>query len=279
MKTVIELLKELKAELEEAGVDTPVADARLLVQHALGIRHEDILMNPKMIVENSKCFALRMAADRRKAREPVSRIVGKRAFWKSEFKVSRETLDPRHDSETIIEAALKLPKPQTILDLGTGTGCLLLSLLKEWPEATGTGVDISAGAVATATENAADLGLSPRVTLTVTDWDAFAPAAPFDMVVSNPPYIAEHEIQALDPEVRQYDPMTALVGGRDGLEAYRGIIGHLKKWLKKGGWVLFEIGYRQAEDVKGLLANSGFVMIQVVPDLAGNDRVVLAKNP
>lgn len=279
MKTVTDVFKELKAELEQAGVDTPVADARLLVQHALGLRHEDILMNPGMLVDDAKLISLKAAAERRKNREPVSRIVGNRAFWKYDFKVSRETLDPRPDSETIIEAALKLPRPQTVLDLGTGTGCLLLSLLGEWPEAKGTGVDISAGAIATAAENAANLGLSPRATFAVTDWEAFSPEAPFDMVVSNPPYIAEDEIPTLEPEVRQYDPMTALVGGRDGLAAYRVIVGRLGKWLKSGGWVLFEIGYRQAEDVKGLLANSGFDMIQVVQDLGGNDRVVLAKNP
>lgn len=270
-----------KAKLEAAGVENPETDIRLLVQHALKIEHASLLMNLNRMLDEAEVKLLDSYIARRVNREPVSRITGSRGFWKHEFKITPQTLDPRPDSETLIEAALKrvTPAPATILDLGTGTGCLLLSLLGEWVKSTGVGLDISEEAATTASENAASLNLASRSQFIATDWENYTPAAPFDLVISNPPYIAVNEIPGLAPEVTEYDPPMALVGGMDGLDCYRSIAALLPRFLKKGGWVLFEIGHTQANDVKSILANAGCVMIDTVPDLAGSDRVIVAKMP
>ena len=190
-------------------------------------------------------------------------------------------LRARPDSETLVEMALKLVEtpPERVLDLGTGSGCLLLSLLQEWPGAEGTGLDLSASAIATAAENAEALHLADRAKFIAGDWEKFEPPAPFDVVISNPPYITDEEMTQLAPEVSQYDPVLALAGGAEGLDAYRSIVPLLKTFLKPGGWVVFEIGHTQRESVKSLLAEAGFTMIQTATDLGESDRVVAAKMP
>jgi release factor glutamine methyltransferase len=281
MTALKDILHQSQDRLEAAGIDKPDLDARLLAQHVLNISQVELLMNLNRMLSEDEVKALHAAIARREKREPVSRIIGRRAFWKSEFKITLQTLDPRPDSETLIEAALKaMPVPPArILDLGTGTGCLLLSLLTEWPKAQGVGLDISEEAVATARENARDLKLDQRAEFIATDWEKYAAPEPFDLVVSNPPYIAAHEIPGLAPEVAQHDPIAALAGGEDGLECYRSISMRLKKWLKPGGTVLFEIGHTQADAVKSLLAGEGMDVLHTVPDLAGSDRVVVARRP
>lgn len=281
MTTAGDGLKGAVKVFTEAGIDTPAVDAWQIVQHVMQWSRAELLMHSKKLMTDAQAKDLNAAIERRLKHEPVSRIIGTRAFWKSEFKVTPDTLDPRQDSETLIEAMLKyaVPRPENILDLGTGTGCLLLSLLIEWPEARGTGVDISAGAAAVARENAAALGLSVRANFVESNWEDFAPGDLFDSLITNPPYIAPDEIPALAPEVTQYDPMTALVGGADGLECYRSIAKHAPRWLKPGAWAVFEIGYLQANAVKTILAEAGFAVIQTVPDLAGNDRAVVARMP
>jgi release factor glutamine methyltransferase len=278
IKTFIE---SAKAKLAAAGIENPETDIRLLIEHILKISQAALLMNLNRILTEAEIKDLNAAIARRAQREPVSRIIGRRGFWKHEFKVTPQTLDPRPDSETLVEAALKYatPAPATILDLGTGTGCLLLSLLGEWMNAKGVGLDISGEAVATARENAQDLKLDARATFTATDWAHYAPPAPFDLVISNPPYIAAGEMAGLAPEVTQYDPVTALVGGADGLDCYRTIAALLPRFLRKGGWVVFEIGHAQADDVKSILANAGAAVIHTVQDLAGSDRVIVAQMP
>ena len=270
-----------KVKLTAAGVENPETDIRLLVQHVLKIEHTALLMNLNRMLTNAEVKDLDAAIDRRGKREPVSRIIGSRGFWKYDFKVTPQTLDPRPDSETLVEAALKYasPAPATILDLGTGTGCLLLSLLGEWVNAKGVGLDISGEAVATARENAEALKLALRATFIETDWENYTPPAPFDLVISNPPYIAAGEMPGLAPEVTEYDPVKALVSGQDGLECYRSITALLPRFLKKGGWVVFEIGHAQANDVKSILANAGAAVIHTVQDLAGSDRVIVAQMP
>lgn len=283
LKTVWpQAVKKLK---ESGAIETPVADARLLVQHVLNLGHEDLLMQGNRVVTAEETSALDAVLARRMKREPVSRIVGHRAFWKSDFIVTPATLDPRADSETLIEAALahvqpgKGGQPLRVLDLGTGTGCLLLSLLLEWPKATGTGLDISAGAAEVAKRNAEAIGVAARAEIVATDWNDYKPAAPFDVVVSNPPYIGRDEAPDLAPEVVEYDPPQALFADENGLAAYRSILARLPELLRAGGWLLLEIGYRQEEAVKALLADAGLEFIETRLDLGGNPRILTARRP
>ncbi len=279
MVTVQVALAEMREKFRSAGLDTPELDARLLVQAALKMSHEELFLNNNELISDSKSKTLDKMTQRRLLREPVSRILGTRSFWKSEFKVSRETLDPRADSETLIEAVLKYVSKEeslSILDLGTGTGCLLLSLLQELPQVTGTGIDISEDAVQTARQNAEALGLSGRSKFMTIDWKKMAVDKPFDVVISNPPYIAEAEIPALEPEVRQYDPLRALAGGVDGLDCYRDIAGLLPHLVAKGGYVFLEIGASQTAAVQGILAGQGASVLNTCQDLAGHDRCVVA---
>lgn len=279
-KTVQSVLADMRAQFKSAGIDTPELDARLLVQAALGVSHEDLLLNFQQSVGEAESERLQEMTRRRLAREPVSRILGVRSFWRSEFRVSPDTLDPRADSETLVEAVLgqvSRESPLRILDLGTGTGCLLLSLLQELPRATGVGVDIVDGAIKIAQQNAEDMALKDKVLFITSDWMDLTVEQSFDVVVSNPPYIADADMTGLEPEVRQYDPYGALSGGKDGLECYRVIIRLLPSFLTKDGKIFLEIGATQAEAVKALLAAQGFHMLQTLADLAGNSRCIIAE--
>jgi release factor glutamine methyltransferase len=264
--------------LKEAALDTPVADARLLVQHAFDISHEQLLMHGDRVATGDEQARLQAVIDRRLKREPVSRIVGTRAFWKGEFIVTPDTLDPRQDSETVIEAVLTHARdPQRILDCGTGTGCLIVSLLGEYPQATGVAIDISAAAVDVARRNAS--AVADRIEFFTGDWVDYRAGAPFDVVVSNPPYIGLSEKKDLAPEVVDYDPHLALFAGDDGLSAYRSLVSVLPAFLADGGLVVLEIGHRQAGAVKDILAQGGFDVLETRRDLGGNDRVIVAKKP
>lgn len=276
------IVREFKVKLEEAGMDTPELDARLLVQGLLGVTHEELLLSAEKILEKAEEAALRKALERRLQHEPVSRIIGTRGFWKSDFKITRYTLDPRPDSETLIEAALHwLPEARTqkmrVLDLGTGSGCLLLSLLQEWPQSVGIGIDISPGAIRTAVANERLLGLQKRVAFQAMNWEAYRPKGRCDVLISNPPYIAEREREELSPEVVNYDPHEALFAGQDGLEAYRSLARMAPAWLRKGGMAFYEIGHTQAAAVKELLAAHGQTVLETRKDLAGRDRVIVAR--
>lgn len=277
--TIHAMLSGIKDRLRVAGIENPELDARLLAQGILGVSREEIILKSNEIIHLPQQKDLDVAVQRRISGEPVSRILGVRSFWKYNFKLSKETLDPRADSETLIEAALKNvhPQPKHILDLGTGTGCLLLSLLGEWPQATGVGVDISADAIATAKENAKTLGFSDRAEFITGNWEETAFAHKFNVVISNPPYISEIEIENLEPEVRIHDPRRALSGGGDGLDAYRSLSRLLPKILDSDGWIFLEIGSTQADAVKEMLEGAGFHVLKTVPDLAGNDRCLVAR--
>ncbi len=278
--TVREALRGVQERFRAGGIDTPELDARLLLQAATGLRHEDIVMEASRRVTVEALAQLEGMVTRRLKREPVSRILGVRAFWNADFKVTPETLDPRPDSETLVEGVLAhadKAKPLALLDLGTGTGCLLLSLLQELPLAAGLGIDISAGAVETARLNAVTLGLSGRVEFMEKDWKELTPLSLYDVVIGNPPYIALPEIAELAPEVRKYDPITALSGGPDGLDCYREIAALLPRILAKNSLVALEIGAAQAADVKGILGKAGLVVLQTLTDLAGHDRCIIAR--
>ncbi|HET8726651.1 MAG TPA: peptide chain release factor N(5)-glutamine methyltransferase [Alphaproteobacteria bacterium] len=263
--------------LSQAGIEDARTDARLLIQHALGLDRSRMLAERDRTVTAAERERVERLVARRLAREPVSRILGMREFWSLEFVLSPATLDPRPDTETVVEAALALVPdrrgPLRLLDLGTGTGCLLLALLSELPNAVGIGVDRDAEAAATARCNAVRLGLSGRAAFAIGDWGT-ALGGGFDLVVSNPPYIAEHEMSGLAPEVVRFDPTAALVAGPDGLAAYRAIAADLHRLMAPGGRVVLEVGRGQASAVTDLLARSGVVDLGVRLDLAGIPRVV-----
>jgi release factor glutamine methyltransferase len=279
VKTIQSILADIRNAFRATGLDTPELDARLLVEAAMGMTHADLLTKADQKITTAQENALEAMTLRRLQREPVSRILGMRSFWKADFKISPATLDPRADSETLIEAVLThvdKESPLRILDLGTGTGCLLLSLLQELPQATGTGIDISAEAIGIAQQNAEALGLSNRSNFMTKNWKEMT-AKPFDIVISNPPYIPLPEIAGLAPEVREYDPLSALSGGADGLDCYRDIAALLPRLLAPGGMVFFEIGATQAASVKRIVGKAGLSMLQTLTDLAGQDRVLVAR--
>jgi release factor glutamine methyltransferase len=275
-----EVLRHAEALLRGAGVDTPELDARLLMGAALGMTREHMLNHATAKLNQAQVTRVLGFIERRVEREPVSRILGRREFWSLDFHLSPATLDPRPDSETLIDEALAgIPDKQaslSVLDLGTGTGCLLLALLSELPNASGIGVDKSEEAVAIAAANARRLGLGQRARFAVGNWGSGLTER-FDLVISNPPYIPEGEIETLAPEVVRFDPVAALAGGPDGLDAYRAIVAQLSNLLKSKGKVIFEVGAGQAGDVAVLLGGAGFSNIGTRRDLADVERAVFGQ--
>lgn len=273
-------LKDAVARLRAAGVETPVLDARLLVQHALGADWNQLFIGPDRELTDAERADLARLLDRRAAREPVSRILGHREFWSLNLLVGPDTLDPRPDTETIIDSALRLVPSRDlhlrVLDLGTGTGAILLALLTELPNAKGLGIDRAPGAVATATENAGRLGLQDRARFRNGDWGKGIEER-FDLIVSNPPYIRRGDIAGLAPEVRDFDPVLALDGGLDGLDAYRELAPDLERLLDPGGCAVLEVGQGQAPSVARILEEAGLRSAGSARDLAGIERCVIAQ--
>lgn len=277
MPTAAEALRAALPRLRAAGIADPARDARRLLAHAMAIAPDRLTLALPRPLSAAEAAAFEAALAARGQRQPVSQITGSRAFWGRSFRVTRDTLDPRPETETLVAEALSAPFVR-LLDLGTGTGCVLLSCLAERPHATGVGIDASAAALAVARENAARLGLSDRADLRLGDWFAGLEGR-FDLIVSNPPYIAAAELPALAPEVRDWEPMLALSPGGDGLAAYRAIAAGVQAHLAPGGRLLLEIGATQAGAVLALLAAAGFSDMRVLPDLDGRDRVVAVRNP
>jgi release factor glutamine methyltransferase len=278
--TVGSALAEAAAALAAAGFDEPRRSARNLLEAALGRSAAEIFAHPEDILGPAQATRVAKMLGRMIAHEPLSRIIGKREFWGLEFLLSPDTLDPRPESETVVETVLaRLPdrtRPYRFLDLGTGTGCLLLALLSEFPRGIGIGIDVATGAARTARRNANLLGLGARAHFVVGDW-ARAVTGGFDAIVANPPYIATPEIAELPREVRDYDPHLALHGGADGLLAYRAIAVDLPRLLLPGGLFAAEIGWEQAEPVAAILTQSGLAIEGFIPDLAGITRCVVAR--
>lgn len=273
-------LAEGAARLAAAGVEGARRDARLLLADAAGLEPGALTAWPERPLAPAARRRYERHLARRAAREPVARILGRREFWSLPFALSPATLDPRPDSETLVEGLLAcLPergRPLRLLDLGTGSGCLLLALLSELPAAWGLGIDRSAAAAATARRNAAALGLAERAAFLVGDWAAaLADAAGFDLVVSNPPYIAREALATLDPEVLEHDPRDALDGGPDGLEAYRALSHQLPRLLRPGGWAAVEIGADQADSAAAALGAGSLAAPRLLRDLAGHPRALL----
>jgi release factor glutamine methyltransferase len=262
-----EALAAAATRLREAGIENPQKEARLLAAHAAATTSTGLLA-----LDAIDEAALAALVARRAAHEPLAYITGRREFWGLDFAVSLATLIPRPDSETLIELALAHPPAARILDLGTGTGCLLLSLLHEWPGATGIGVDLAPAAATLAARNAAALGLAARASFLAASWAA-ALDARFDLVISNPPYIESAEIAGLMPDVAIFEPATALDGGPDGLAAYRALLAALPALLTPNGAAILEIGATQAPAVAALAAAAGYTATRRA-DLAGHPRAL-----
>lgn len=267
--------------LAAAGIEGARREAMLLLAYLLKSDISIIYRENERRLSADEQAAFDALIARRAAREPLSHITGRREFWSLEFLVSGDVLDPRPDSETLIEAALSYRdggmQLRRLLDLGTGSGCLLLTLLHELPEASGIGVDVSDAALAIANENARRLGLAERAAFVRGDWAA-AIEGSFDLIVSNPPYIPVGEIVTLQPEVRDYEPHLALDGGADGLDCYRAILRDVPRLLPPGGLVLFEVGAGQAGDVGQLMVEAGLGDIRTFRDIAGIERCIAAIN-
>lgn len=275
--TLVQAWKAAQARLKDAGVDSPVIDARLLLEAAADVSRTDILADPYRALTAEQADRYNAWVERRLGREPVARILGRKGFWKILLNLTPDVLVPRPDTEAVVETALAaFPEgpPFTVLDIGVGSGAILLAILAERSAARGLGTDVSETALAVARDNAGNLGLAGRAAFLRTRWADGLDEASFDLVVSNPPYIASAEIERLDPEVREHDPRLALDGGADGLDAYRDLAPEILRVLKPGGVFAVEIGFDQAAAVQALFRDAGADRVQVVRDLGDRDRVV-----
>ncbi|SDF93270.1 peptide chain release factor N(5)-glutamine methyltransferase [Thalassobaculum litoreum] len=278
MTGIREALKAAAAELSRAGIEGGRLDARLLLGHVLG---REVWPHEEVPLDDAALARYRSLVARRIAREPVSKIIGRRSFWTLDLAVTSDTLDPRPDSETVIEAALdsfrgRAP-PRRILDLGTGTGCLLLAALSEFPDATGIGIDRSPAAAEVARRNAGATGLAGRVEIRCQDWDEIAEEGRFELILSNPPYIAEAEVPTLAEEVRDHDPIGALAAGPDGLDAYRALAPVLARMLAADGLAVLELGIGQGDAVAAIMVGAGLAEVARKADLAGIERTLVLK--
>jgi release factor glutamine methyltransferase len=281
-ETIGSTLGEVAAALSGGGFDEPRRRARRILAAALDISAAEVLAGLDRMVTEEEDERVAAILRRVLAGEPLSRVLGVREFWGLDFVLSPDTLDPRPETETVVEAVLaRLPergRAYPLLDLGTGSGCLLLALLSELPAATGVGVDRAFGAAAAARDNAERLGLGVRARFVVGDWTT-ALGGSFDVIVANPPYIESAEIALLPREVRDYDPRLALDGGADGLDPYRAIITGLPMLLAPAGFSACEIGAGQELAVAALLKSGGLTIDDIVPDLAGIPRCIVAHLP
>jgi release factor glutamine methyltransferase len=275
--------RQLAHGFREGGIDTPELDARLLVGHALGLDHAALVIQSNRVLAGNETDAIAALAARRLAHEPVARILGRKEFWGLPFKLNADTLLPRPETETVVEAALAAldqggRRSQTlrVADLGTGTGVLLLAMLSELPDASGIGTDISSVALECARDNAAAFGLSSRASFIACDYGA-ALNGPVDLVVSNPPYVARGDIAGLEPEVRDFDPRRALDGGPDGLDGYRAIAADARRLLAPGGALVVELGFGQLDAVAAIFAATGLAPGVARPDLLGISRALILR--
>ncbi|MBV9747719.1 MAG: peptide chain release factor N(5)-glutamine methyltransferase [Acetobacteraceae bacterium] len=279
-QTLVQAWTSARDRLKTAQVDQPAIDARILLEAAAAATRMDILTDPYRALTPEQTIQLDAYVERRARREPVSHIVGRKGFWRIMLNVNAHVLTPRPETELLVDLALKEFEEGgsfSILDLGVGSGAILLAILAERPAAKGLGVDVSEEALAVARENAANLGLAGRVALLRGDWTDGLADENFDLVVSNPPYIASGEIASLDPEVRDYEPHAALDGGPDGLDAYRILAPEILRVLKPGGRFLVEIGHDQGPTVPPLFVAAGAQDVELLDDLAGKDRVVTGR--
>jgi release factor glutamine methyltransferase len=276
MSTLSDYLRDIEKRLSAAGIDNPKLDAQLLVGHVLTLDRTQMFAQAQRMLSADEIKHIDALIERRLKHEPVARIIGEREFWGLPFGLNEATLEPRPDSETLTEAALKHAKNAArILDLGTGTGCLLLSLLHELPNATGLGIDIAPRAVEQAQKNAERLELDDRAIFKTSNW-LEGITGRFDLIISNPPYIPANDIPNLMPDVREFDPRAALDGGKDGLDVYRLLIPQLSNFLNPEGLVIFEVGQGQVQRVSEMFKSAGFQNVSIRNDLGGTARCVAA---
>jgi len=277
MTTAAVAMAAATAKLRAAGVPDPARDARLLLAHAAKVDAARItLIAPEEIApEISERYDHLISL--RAVRVPVSHLIGERAFYGRRFKISREVLDPRPETESLIEAALAAPF-EHVLDLGTGSGCILVTLLAERTEAKGVGVDLSENACLQASANAVLHGVQSRAQIIQSDWFASV-AGRYDLIVSNPPYLAREEMDDIAPELSLHEPAMALTDGADGLSVYRLLAQQAQGYLTAQGRVLAEIGWQQGPAVRTIFADAGWADVVILPDLDGRDRVLCAQNP
>lgn len=274
------LIREARRRLMEAGLDNAALDARMLMQHVLGVTQEQIVSGAISEMTDDEARFFLQLVERRVQQEPIAKIIGCKPFWKDVFVTTKDTLDPRPDTETLIEAVLEVCEdrlaPLRFLDVGTGTGCIILSLLREYPFARAVAADKSDAALQVAQRNGRALRLMMRTDFVQSDWLAQVDGR-FDVIVSNPPYITQGDYDVLPQEVRAYDPMSALVAGQDGLDAYRALIPQAAERLVDGGWLFLEVGMGQASDVAALGRDAGLQVMNIASDLAGIERVVVLR--
>ena len=275
--------RQLAQKFRQCGIDTPDLDARLLVGHALGLDHAGLATQSGRVLARNETDAIAALAARRLAHEPVARILGRKEFWGLPFKLNAETLLPRPETETVVEAALaaldrenRRSQALRIADLGTGTGALLLALLSELPNACGIGTDISPGALECARDNAGALGMSGRACFVACDYGT-ALSGRFDLLVVNPPYVARGDIAGLQPEVRDFDPRRALDGGPDGLDGYRAIAADARRLLARNGILAVELGSGQRGGATALFAAAGLAPGAAKHDLSGIARALVLR--
>jgi release factor glutamine methyltransferase len=277
--TVGALLCRAGQDLRAAACEAPRLEARLLLAHAMACRTEDLLRDPRAAVPPQAAERFGTLLRRRLEREPIAHLLGAAEFWSLPFLVSPATLIPRADSETLIEAALaafpQRDEVRRVLDLGTGTGCLLLAALSEFPDAAGIGVDLVPDAAALARRNAAALGLAARAGFAVGWWGAAIDGGRFDLVLSNPPYVEAGAIAGLAPDVARHEPRSALDGGADGLDAYRALLPEVRRLLPPGGRAVIELGHGQRPAVETLARASGLRTLGCRSDLGGVERALV----
>lgn len=277
MTSLVKAWKDAQLKLKAAQVDSPAIDARLLLEAAAGVTRLDVVTDPYREIPDSAVATLNAYVERRARREPVSRILGRKGFWKIMLNVSPHVLTPRPDTEVIVDLALRqFPErmPFTMLDIGVGSGAILLAILAERPAAKGLGTDISEEALAVAKDNAANLGLEGRAAFLRTSWADGLEDEGFDLVVSNPPYIRSDVIPTLEPEVKDHEPHLALDGGPDGLKPYRILAPEILRLLKPAGMFAVECGFDQAAAVRQLFDEAGAGDTAIVKDPGDRERVV-----
>ena len=270
-----EVLANTAIKLSRSGIERAARDARILTAHALGAPISELSLKVDEIVSDQIICELEKLILRRIDREPVSKILGRREFWGRSFSISENVLDPRADTETLIDFVIEKPV-KSVLELGTGSGAIAITLACEWKEVQVTAIDISEDALSLAKINAEKFNVQNKVHFLKSDWFE-AVRGPFDLIISNPPYIGWIEKDYLAAEVVKYDPEIALFAGRDGLDAYKTIIPNLAKFLNPDGIVVLETGVCQSNQVKNMLSEVGFINAKIAKDLSGKDRLVAAK--